>query len=149
MKKGILAIVIISVLAVTMCTSNNTPNYPNNGSFGPIPDNTPQTNDYCGVSVKMASPSEKEIISGGFRVEWTLQDDSNMNFVNKQANFTVYMRNDTVRTDYKRIVRYYGQTYKEDITFLNAVPKGKYVVGIEGWIQGCRIHAAEANVTVN
>jgi hypothetical protein len=108
------------------------------------------TPTYCGLTVNLLSPSPNERVSGGFRVEWELAKEGNLEFTNKEVNFTIYWSPVGGETaDLKKISRFYGQTYKEDITFLSPVAKGVYTVGVRGKVQdGCTLHEGEVNITV-
>jgi hypothetical protein len=150
MKIYVAAISIAAVMLIALCAAPQTldtgANAPDeNKSYPLVP--VGQVPD-CGLLINLISPQSNEALSGGFRVEWTLNNVGGRDFTNKNVEFTIYMSTDTTSADIRTIQRMYGDLFKEDITFLQQVPKGSYAIGVRGKGTDCYIPAVQVPVRV-
>jgi hypothetical protein len=140
-------IAIATVLLVAACVSQAPAQNNNNNPNTQPPANVnqpPSGPNFCGLTVVLTSPSPNEQVSGGFRVEWSVRNDGSFSLTNKQLNFTILMGENQLR----KVTRYNSDSYKEDITFLSAVAKGRYNVTVTGQTGACILHPASVEINV-
>jgi hypothetical protein len=144
-----IAIGVIAVLAVTMCTAQEPLDTGMNAGNDQVVTPPVVSEKICSLALDVISPKQNEIVSSGVQVEWTFVNNTVPEFKNKDIEFTIYLRSEAgASNDVRTITRMYGDVYKEDITFLQELDKGTYYVGLRGTGSGCVIGAVEVPVSV-
>ena len=140
-------VLLVAVLMVTMCTSqipggvvsdNKTDTGP---KILPLPENYTRSGWCRGLNTSIITPEENMTINGGFHIEWTLVSKAEFNYANRGVSFSVRMVDENRTVLFiKNMTGVYGETFREDITFLEKFGSGRYLVTVFGNMTGCKIN---------